>query len=50
MRGEEKRWREGEEARRVSMQRERDSCWGLWSTAGEGAIDRNEREGERGRD
>lgn len=33
MRGEEKRWREGDEARRVSVQRERDSCWGPRSTA-----------------
>lgn len=32
-RGEEKRWREGDEARRVSVQRERDSCWGPRSTA-----------------
>lgn len=45
MRGEQKRWSEGDEARRVSVQRERDSCWGLWSTAGEGAIDRKERDG-----
>lgn len=46
MRGEQKRWSEGDEARRVSVQRERDSCWGLWSTAGEGESDRSERDGE----
>lgn len=33
MRGEEKRWREGDKARQVSVQRERDSCWGPRSTA-----------------